>query len=53
MISSELRSTNIFIAAGFAVETKIPLNPPLLKGDFPTPPLEKGGRGDFSSSGVS
>jgi putative ABC transport system permease protein len=28
---------------------KIPLNPPLLEGDF-NPPLEKGGRGDFENS---
>jgi hypothetical protein len=33
-----------------APETQIPLNPPLLKGDF-TPPLKKGGRGDFHSRG--
>ena len=27
----------IFVAAGFTVKTQIPLNPPLLKGDFKTP----------------
>jgi hypothetical protein len=31
---------------------QIPLNPPFPKGDFNTPPLKKGGRGDFSSSGA-
>jgi len=46
--------TNYFVniqGAGFIVKDQIPLNPPLLKGDFNTPPLEKGGRGDFHLPG--
>ena len=41
------------VAADFTVKIKIPLNPPLLKGDFKTPPLKKGGRGDFHSLRVT
>jgi hypothetical protein len=26
-----------YVTAGFTVKTQIPLNPPLLKGDFKTP----------------
>jgi len=32
---------------------QIPLNPPFPKGDFNTPPLKKGGRGDFLSPGLN
>jgi hypothetical protein len=31
----------------FILKSQIPLNPPLLKGDFKNPPLKKGGRGDL------
>ena len=31
----------------FSLKPQIPLNPPLLKGDF-NPPFEKGGQGGFS-----
>jgi len=35
------------VAADFTVKIKIPLNPPLIKGDFFNPPFLKGGRGIF------
>jgi len=35
-----------------AVKTKIPLNPPLKKGDFLSPPFLRGFRGDLLSWGV-
>ena len=39
------------VAAGFTVKNQIPLNPPLLKGDFKTPPLKKRVGGIFHPRG--
>jgi hypothetical protein len=32
---------------------KIPLNPPLIKGDLRLPPLKRGVRGDFEIKSIS
>jgi len=41
------------VATGFTVKTQIPLTKyPFAKGGLFNPPFEKGGRGDFSISGV-
>jgi hypothetical protein len=39
------------VAAGFTVKTQIPLNPPLLKGDFTTPLWKRGAGGIFHPRG--
>ena len=36
---------------GFTVKTQIPLNPPLLKGDFTTPLWKRGAGGIFHPRG--
>ena len=47
MTSSEFRSTNIFVAAGFTVKNfKSPYIPLFQRGTL-IPPFEKGGQGGF------
>jgi hypothetical protein len=41
------------VATGFTVKSKIPLNPPLIKGDLKPPFLEKEGKGGFSCARVA